>query len=116
MLPNGVRHQADTLRRALVARGWNVVEVESPFEDEWWAAEIWVIESDSSPRGRRAYLTFLIDPQGGREEVWAVWAKAERPAHGDDGTEPFMRLRNVWQQELPGFLQGLNRFRAGARP
>ena len=112
MLPDRVKTQADTLRKALAARGWSVRGVERPFEDEWWAAEVWEIESEWSPRGSRAWLTFLVDPLGGPEDIWAVWASPARPARAEAGTGPLLRLRNVWRQGLPGFVQALHRFRA----
>jgi hypothetical protein len=38
--------QAAALRKSLSSHGWAVVEVEQPFENEWWAADIWRIESE----------------------------------------------------------------------
>jgi len=49
MFPDAVKKQASTIRKALSSQGWAVVEVEQPFENEWWAAEIWRIESEWSP-------------------------------------------------------------------
>ena len=111
MLPDAVKKQAAALRKTLTNHGWAVVEVEQPFEHEWWAAEIWRIESEWSPKGVRAYLTFLVDPQGGRGDVWAVCASTERPADRPFNSGPSMRLRNVWQEELPVFVNDLSQFR-----
>jgi hypothetical protein len=111
MLPEGVKQQTDAIRRSLSSHGWSVVEVEHPYEDEWWAAEIWQIQSEWSPQGVRAYLTFLVDPMGGRNDVWAVCASRQRPTQQSINDKPTMRLMNVWQQELPLFVNGLSQFR-----
>jgi hypothetical protein len=112
MLPDGVNKQTVAIKRSLSSHGWSVVEVEQPFEDEWWAAEIWRIESEWSPQGVRAYLTFLVDPEGERNAVWAVCASKQRPIRRPTNSGPIMRLMNVWQQELPSFVNGLSQFRA----
>jgi hypothetical protein len=111
MLPDSVKKQALALRKALSSHGWAVAEVEQPFENEWWAAEIWRIESEWSPKGVGAHLAFLVDPQGGPGDVWAVSGSRERPAERAINSDPTMRLMNVWQQELPEFVNGLSRFR-----
>lgn len=111
MLPDTVQKQATAIRESLSSHGWAVVEVEQPFENEWWAAAIWQIKSEWSPQGVRAYLTFLVDPQGEKDDVWAVCASRERPTELPLNSEPTMRLMNVWQEELPIFVNGLTRFR-----
>ena len=111
MLPDAVKRQAFALRDALSRHGWSVVEMERPFEDEWWAAEIWRIESEWSPRGVCAYLTFLVDPEAGADDVWAVCASKDRPTQRPINYDALMRLRNVWQQELPTFVNVLSRLR-----
>ena len=111
MLPDTVKKQAIEIRKTLSSKGWAVVEVEQPFENEWWAAEIWRIESEWSPKGVCAYLAFLVDPQGGPGDVWAVCASKERPSEQPINCDPTMRLMNVWQEELPVFVNGLSRFR-----
>ena len=50
MLPDSIKNQTVAIRRSLSSHGWSVVEVEQPFEDEWWAAEIWRIEWHGRPR------------------------------------------------------------------
>ena len=110
MLPDTVKRQAIAIRDALSRHGWSVTDVEQPFEDEWWSAEIWRIESGWSPQGVRAYLTFLIDPLGG-SVVWAVHASRDRPRQRPIDCDPAMRLRNVWQQELPQLVDKLPQLR-----
>jgi hypothetical protein len=111
MLPDAVKSQAVAIRTALSSHGWTVVEVEQPFEDEWWVAEIWRIESDWSPQGVWGYLTFLVDPQGGRNDVWAVCGSRQRPTEGPHSSDPTMTLMKGWQQELPSFINDLSQLR-----
>jgi hypothetical protein len=111
VLPDSVKKQATALQKSLSAHGWSVAQVEPPFEDEWWAAEIWQIKSEWSPQGVRAYLTFLVDPQGERDDVWAVCASSQRPTERPINTSPSLRLLNVWQRELPHFVRELSQFR-----
>ena len=111
MLPDNVARQAIAIRKAISSQGWVVAEVELPFEKEWWVAEIWRIVSEWSPQGVRAYLAFLIDPQGKPGDVWAVCGLKERPLELPTSSDPTMRLKNGWEQELPLFVNGLSRFR-----
>ena len=91
--------------------GWNVAEIEQPFEDEWWSAEFWLIDSVWSPKGVRVYLTFLVDPMDGCDDIWAVHASKERPGQRPLDDDPLMSLRHGWQKELQVFLKSLDRFR-----
>src|SRR5688572_21040420 len=67
--------QRTELLNQLPKHGWNVVSIE---EDslEWWADEMWVLESVWSPVGSRAYVTLLVDPQApvNRKKGTYVWA------------------------------------------
>jgi hypothetical protein len=112
MLPQKTKYQADELRRRLSSRGWEVTAIEQPFEDEWWAAEFWVIESAWSPQGVQVYLTFLVDPMGGRDDIWEVSASKEHPRQRASDDNPFMSLGHGWQKELLAFIGNLDRFRA----
>ncbi len=63
--------------------GWQVTDALPNLE--WWADEMWRIESSWSPVGTVAYLTFLVDPQADvesrqkGENVWAVMVSRSRP-------------------------------------
>jgi hypothetical protein len=46
------KQQADDVGAALERAGWRVVDREQPFEDEWWASEIWTLESTCYPDRR----------------------------------------------------------------
>jgi hypothetical protein len=110
MLPESVKKQATALRHALGVNGWSVAQVEPPFEAEWWVAEIWQIQSEWSPRGVRAYLGFLVDPLRGGG-VWAVSASRQRPTERPTDKSLTLQLFNVWQRELPHFVEELAWFR-----
>ncbi len=74
--------QRAELLSQLSENGWRIASIEQNLE--WWADEMWLIESTWSPVGSNAYVTFLVDPQfdGVRrkgEEVWAVMASALKP-------------------------------------
>ncbi|MRX28171.1 hypothetical protein [Kangiella sp. HZ709] len=54
--------------------GWDILKIET--EDlERWADEIWYLESNWSPKGKKGYITFLVDPMhdGLRKQGQAVW-------------------------------------------
>ena len=103
------------LLRQLAQCGWQRVAVESPFEDEWWAAEIWVVESIWSPVGVRIYLTFLVDPQG--TDVWALGAASERPQDRFAAARLFCLPGpgHGWYEEMPALLEALATYRNHAR-
>jgi hypothetical protein len=93
-------------------RGWNVIRHSK--ELEWWAKEIWVLESLWAPRGFRVFLTFLTDPQpGSTEPFWALRASTEWPTDRNAPDEPFLLFRE-WEDQLPGFSQGLEELRIQA--
>jgi len=67
----------------LVCDGWDITEKEQE-NLEWWADEVWKLESNWSPSGSIAYLTFLVDPmhEGNRrkgESVWAIGCSKQYP-------------------------------------
>jgi hypothetical protein len=110
MLPPEVHHRASVVSQWLEKHGWRIVEREQPFEDEWWACEIWLIESAWSPQGARAYLTFFVLDLG--DDSHYLMASRDRPkARGGEG-EPQMSLNRGWQNELPTFIAGLAQFRS----
>jgi hypothetical protein len=84
---------------------------------EWWADEMWVLESVWSPVGGRAYLTFLVDPQfeGVRkkgEGVWAVMASPRRPEDWVRVEGEFtLSLGQSWEKRLPAFFEHLSTLR-----
>ena len=97
------------LAARLERAGWRVAErIERGLE--WWAAEVWMIESVWAPNGVRAYLTFLTDPQyetfGSR--VWALGMSDKRPRTVADATTAgTFTLRHCWPRELDALVQCL---------
>jgi hypothetical protein len=112
-----VRHSQ--MLAELSERGWRVNNRER--EDlDWWADEIWAVESEWAPRGFAVYLTWLVDPQwdGHRQPgqaVWAVGTSLRRPASRSEAEGgPLMPIKH-WPGQLAGFLAGLSALRDGHR-
>jgi hypothetical protein len=97
---------------ALSKHGWRVVNRQQK-DLEWWADEIWTVESEWSPHGLTVFLTWLRDPEGHR--VWAVGTCLQSPSSRDEAEgEPLMSI-NHWPRDLPEFLVGLQTLRDGHR-
>ena len=98
--------------------GWRVVPVEG-HELEWWADEMWMLESMWSPVGSRAYLTFLVDPQitdsqtrKKGEAVWAVMVSPVKPSNWQSSANSLtLSLGQGWEKRLPDFFEHLGRLR-----
>jgi|SRR5450432_2099365 len=108
-------HYRTELLTLLHEQGWRVSRTEEDLE--WWADEMWLLESSWAPVGSRAYVTFLVDPQfeGDRkkgEAVWAVMASPFRPVSSLRGEREFMvSLGQGWEERLPGLVGFLGIFR-----
>ena len=106
--------QREELLAQLVEHGWRVArEVQ---EIEWWADEMWQLESVWSPVGTVAYVTFLVDPQWNSdrnkgEHVWAVLISHDKPIERMVEREYTLSLGQGWKNRLPGLLHHLSRFR-----
>ena len=112
--------QRKEIAELLAKNGWQIVDVEDS-SLEWWADEIWLIESVWVPRGFRLYLTFLVDPavvtqRAKGQHVWAVRASMGRPydRHSAEG-EPLMSLEQGWRSEVAEFLAGIAELRQRAK-
>jgi hypothetical protein len=109
-----MRAERADIESQLAKRGWAIVEIEDQGL-EWWADEIWRLESVWSPAGARAYVTFLVDPQSSAPDrkkgqgLWAVKASAVKPV--DWGTtgpgEYTWGLGRCREEEMPGFFEHL---------
>ncbi len=95
--------QRNQILAALPETGWSLADRHTP--EDGWIDELWRLESVWSPRGRVAYLLFLVDPQwdGPRrfgEAVWAVAVTKTRPEHrmalDSDETVP---IRPRWARD-----------------
>ena len=110
-----MQFQRDELLSQLIQHGWRIAGEEENLE--WWADEIWHLESEWSPVGSRAYVTFLVDPQfdGVRkkgEEVWAVMASPVKPIDRLNTEDEFtLSLGQGWQKRLPEFIDHLTALR-----
>ena len=109
--------QKAELLNLLAAHGWRVASVED--RPEWWADEIWLLESEWTPVGGRAYVTFLVDPQvpNGNsrrkgEAVWALLASPDIPADWRLMGDSFrLDFGSGWANQLPSFAAYLSSLR-----
>ncbi|HKB01515.1 MAG TPA: hypothetical protein VKD90_04805 [Gemmataceae bacterium] len=95
----------------LSKQGWRVTTRER--EDlDWWADEIWVLESEWAPQGFTVYLTWLVDPQWDDhrqpgQAVWAVGTSLQRPTgRSEPERSPLMSIKH-WPRDLPEFFTRL---------
>ncbi len=112
--------QRTELLSQLPEHGWRVAGVEENLE--WWANEMWRLESVWSPVGSRAYVTFLVAPDAPIlpydktcrkiETVWAVMASPTKPTDRLSVENQFtLSLGQGWEKELPAFFEHLSMLR-----
>jgi hypothetical protein len=113
--PDPITAQRGTeLFERLSNAGWRIAERQDTGL-EWWAAEIWVLESAWTPQGNAAYLTFLNDPQYETysSRVWAIGLAQDRPhSRTEAGTFGTFTVRHCWQRELESLIECLAALRA----
>jgi hypothetical protein len=108
-----VRHSQMMSR--LGEHGWRVLARERTDLD-WWADEIWAVESEWSPHGLTVFLTWLVDPQWDdhrrpTQAVWAVGVCSQRPTSRLEAEgEPLLSIPH-WPRGLPEFLARLSHLR-----
>lgn len=109
--------KATAILDRLAELGWRASSV-ARYELEWWADEIWQLESSWSPVGSRAYLTFLIEPQimrSGHETgdyVWAAMASREKPTGWQTTEESLsISLTRGWEERIPELLEYFSKLR-----
>lgn len=89
---------------------------------EWWAHEMWLLESVWSPVGSRAYVTFLVAPDAPIspydktrrkiEAIWAVMTSPNKPRGRLFVENQFtLSLGQGWEKELPAFFEHLSKIR-----
>jgi hypothetical protein len=99
------------LLNRLSEHGWRVAGEEENLE--WWADEMWQLESVWSPVGSRAYITLLVDPMVGPnrrkgEAVWAAMASLTKPlSRVSAGGEFTLSFGQGWKERLPEFFEHL---------
>ena len=109
--------QRAEIESQLGKHGWNIVPVED-YTLEWWADEIWRLESSWSPVGAQAYVSFLVDPQSftwkrkKEQDVWAVKASPVIPVGWlTEAGECTLSLGQGWKERLPEFFEHLDTLR-----
>lgn len=108
-----VRHSQ--MIEKLSEQGWRVTSRQQDDLD-WWADEIWAVESEWAPRGFTVYLTWLVDPQWDDnrqpgQAVWAVGTSLQHPAGRSEAEGPPLMSINHWLRDLTEFLVGLSALR-----
>ena len=108
--------QRDEILAELGRRGWRATRL-GDFALDWWADEMWRLESEWSPRGREAYLTFLVDPAADPharrrgEQVWAAALTARKPPERLEASSGFVLSLKGWRDELPAMFEYLSALR-----
>ena len=112
--------QRNELIKRLAGYGWKITLIEewSSGNLDWFIIELWQIESIWSPKGKAAFITFVIDPQediytGNRwKSFYAVKASLQPPTTwGLCENEVELFLNRGWEERLPEFMEGLNLLR-----
>lgn len=114
-----ISSQQIQLEAVLLENGWRIID-RTTAGLEWWADEIWAIESERRPCGLKAYLTFLTDPMSFShnrkrgEGVWAVLCTAKIAASPNE-PEPIAEISlNHWNENVNVVATKLGQFRDGA--
>jgi hypothetical protein len=109
--------QQEELYRQLETFGWRKVDDAGPDDQllDWWADEVWVLESLWEPQECRVYLTFVVDPQWDDHRkkgqgVWGVTAALDGPAQSSE-VELNLRRPGRRREGLPEFFAGLAKLR-----
>lgn len=108
--------QRDEILAELNRRGWRATNLEGPALD-WWADEMWLLESEWSPAGRQACLTFLVNPMADPhvrkkgEQVWAAGVTARKPLSRSEVESGFVLNLRGWKEELPKMIEHLSTLR-----
>ena len=101
--------QRQTIFEKLIENGWKITKLEK-YELDWWATEMWLLESIWSPIGKTAFITFLLEPEN-MEYVWEIMASEEKPANRFENQNSFSLSLKRWEKELPAFMKFLSDIR-----
>ena len=107
--------QRTALLNRLTEYGWRVAGEEDNLE--WWADEMWVLESMWSPVGIRVYITFLVNQMAGPdrrkgEAVTEVMASLAKPAYRGSAEGVYLDIGQDWKERLPEFFENLSLLRS----
>lgn len=98
--------QKQIIFEKLTENGWKVTKLEK-YELDWWASEMWLLESIWSPIGKTAFVTFLLEPEN-MSYVWFIMASDEKPLNQFGN---FTLSLKGWEKELPEFMKFLSDIR-----
>ena len=98
--------QRQTIHEKLIENGWRITELEK-VELDWWASEMWLLESVWSPIGKTAFFTFLLEPEN-MEYVWTIMVSKEKPVNQFGN---FTLSLKGWEKKLPEFIKFLSDLR-----
>ncbi len=102
--------QRQTIFETLTENGWKITKLEK-HELDWWAGEMWRLESVWSPVGETAFVTFLLEPESAKY-VWEIMASAEKPVGRAGNQNSFSMSLKGWEKELPEFVKFLSGIRS----
>jgi hypothetical protein len=97
--------QRQTIREKLIENGWKITELEK-VELDWWANEMWLLESVWSPIGKTGFITFMLEPEN-MEYVWQIMASKEKLIDRFGDGNSFSLSLKRWEKELPKFMDFL---------
>ena len=101
--------QRQTIREKLIKNGWKITELEK-VELNWWANEMWRLESVWSPIGKTAFVTFLLEPEN-MKYVWDIIVSKEKPVDWGGNPNYFSLSLKRWEKELAAFMKFLSDIR-----
>ncbi len=103
--------QRQTIREKVIENGWKITELEK-VELDWWANEMWLLESVWSPIGKTVFITFLLEPEYAKE-VWEIMISKEKPNYRGGNPNSFsLNIKgSKLEKELPEFMKFLSELR-----
>ncbi len=110
--------QQRQLEQRLKDEGWHVLLRESG--PDWWADEVWAIESLWRPVGSRLWITFLVDPMSDPyrkgPSVWAVTVTHSLPVKKEDASTWVVPFRHGWEASLEKLVERVGAMRDQPMP
>lgn len=98
----------EKIMKAFLENGWKMI---GPVDisSDWWFDEIFLIESQWSPVGKKLYLTLLTDPMEiRRKEVWSVSVSSSLPENRHIKPIGQITLNDVKKIDLKSFVKLIN--------
>ena len=101
--------QKQTIFSKLVEDGWKITGIEK-YNLDWWANEMWLLESVWSPIGQTAFVTFMLEPEN-MQYVWEIVASEKKPSGRIGNEKSFSLSIKGWEKKLPEFIKFLSDIR-----